>query len=733
MHLKLDILVLFFGICMFTLSCGGSGGSTGPDGSDETDQDGDPVLMECSDGIDNDGDGLIDWQLDLVCVDSDDSTEGGQNNQLDNGWTVFEKAADTEIFYVSSSMGNDSWSGLAPDWDGTDGPKKTVAGGIALMEDGKPDWLLFKRGDTWVDEIIGNWRISGRSDMEPVIIASYGESTQRPRFEVGSSWLYTQGSGGASEQRSHVRILGVHIYMYSKAPDDPRFTGDGGSCLQWLRDGGDVLVEDIKCEYAQFNLQSEPTGTFTVRRNVFSKSYSLGSHAQNIFTSIGAPLIIEENLLNHGGWNNDFRLALWESETDYTLWAAVTNGCFGLDLPPEEHYDIDGVDLSSATSMQDVAVIIQTAINDVLGAGLVELRFTEGGSFQLRADGFPSSNDYAVTVYGGSNPGTDLDNLFNLTEQGSPESTIFNRNMYLAYGEGKTIVRKNIDANGASGGVQQRMGGINEDNLYLRNPHAVIFGSNQNLPDMYIGGVIRNNVVLGSRDIDTQVQGSGILATSTTEVRTYHDVDGHSLIRNLEIYGNIMAHNEYGTGNFKAISLGGDGIYENVNVYDNIVYDWARPVWPNPQDQRANAMVLNCNPGSSTVNVYDNILQQPGGGFLVSSSNEGAGVNLYGNTYWSTSPDSDAMWSQGWFSISHSVSMSEWLETTGERNAVAEQVQFLDPDRTIESYMESLGEIASYQAFIDKALMQSKYNWDEAYTAPAVNAYIREGFEIPGN
>ena len=73
--------------------------------------------------------------------------------------------------------------------------------------------------------------------------------------------------------------------------------------------------------------------------------------------------------------------------------------------------------------------------------------------------------------------------------------------------------------------------------------------------------------------------------------------------------------------------------------------------------------------------------------------------------------------------------MSEWLSTTGETQASAEQVQFVDPDRTIASYMASLGQEASYDAFIGEAVQQSKYNWREAYTAAAANAYVRAGFQ----
>ena len=120
-----------------------SDGTVQPDGDAEVDA----GPTECNDGIDNDGDGLTDWQLDLGCTGPGDNSEGGNNNVLEDGWTVFEPATDTRIIYVSSSEGDDSWSGLAPSWDGTDGPKATVPAAIELLEDGQPDWLLFKRGD----------------------------------------------------------------------------------------------------------------------------------------------------------------------------------------------------------------------------------------------------------------------------------------------------------------------------------------------------------------------------------------------------------------------------------------------------------------------------------------------------------------------------------------------------------------------------------------------------------
>lgn len=240
-----------------------------------------------------------------------------------------------------------------------------------------------------------------------------------------------------------------------------------------------------------------------------------------------------------------------------------------------------------------------------------------------------------------------------------------------------------------------------------------------------MGGAIRNNVILGARNIDTQVQGTGITVASYTTT----DNGGHSLIRDLEISGNIAAHQELGTGNIRVLLLQGDGAHENVSVHDNLVYDWARPVWDNPNDQRAFGFQINNDASSTGVVIFDNILQQPGGGFLMGTNNDAAGATLSDNVYFSAAPDPPDIWSRGWFSLGASVPMSEWITTTGETGATVAQVAFVDPDRTIETYAASLGLAATYEAFMAEALEQSKYTWRPELTAAAVNAYIRAGFQ----
>src|ERR1041385_8421933 len=61
-----------------------------------------------------------------------------------DGWTVVQPSSGTIIYYVSSSQGDDANPGTS-----SAAPLRTVGAAVARLRDGKPDWLLFKRGDVW--------------------------------------------------------------------------------------------------------------------------------------------------------------------------------------------------------------------------------------------------------------------------------------------------------------------------------------------------------------------------------------------------------------------------------------------------------------------------------------------------------------------------------------------------------------------------------------------------------
>ena len=106
------------------------------------------------------------------------------------GWTVFTPSADTQIIYVSNSTGDDR-TGVVGD---INHPFKTLAAGKSRLRNGKPDWLLLKKGDTWTDQQFGYLRIKGRSAAEPMLFGAYGTGA-RPVLKINSS-IGEAGIGG---------------------------------------------------------------------------------------------------------------------------------------------------------------------------------------------------------------------------------------------------------------------------------------------------------------------------------------------------------------------------------------------------------------------------------------------------------------------------------------------------------------------------------------------------------
>lgn len=217
------------------------------------------AITEANDGIDNDGDGLIDWQYDLGCTDKNDLTEGGlPTGALENGWTIFEPTADIKIFYVSSSTGNDSNDGLSPIQNGPSGPKRTLSAGLALLREGAGDWLLLRRGDSWDENVKVK---TGSSLTKPTLISAYGDDPKPPTVRA----LEGRVSHAAV---AHIRFIG----------------GDNGM-------GG----ENIWIEGCQFYQHSLTIGVNAPSRNVKIARNTM-ENAGFYFTNING-LLARENVI----------------------------------------------------------------------------------------------------------------------------------------------------------------------------------------------------------------------------------------------------------------------------------------------------------------------------------------------------------------------------------------------------------------------------------------------------
>jgi hypothetical protein len=286
-------------------------------------------------------------------------------------------------------------------------------------------------------------------------------------------------------------------------------------------------------------------------------------------------------------------------------------------------------------------------------------------------------------------------------------------NGYIANGNTGVVLRGNIIA--SSDGVMMRSGGLVEENLYLQNYNAILYGLGIEPEPAGVTGTIRRNVVLDGRD--------------------YGDGNGNPLpgglcidignVVNSTVEGNIFAHNTTGTGPrpiqiHDAHGAGSWRVIENTTFSNNIIYDWG-----------GNLIDIQTAEGGQSqqpVNLQftGNTLQGSGAdGILVAHSVPASvpGVSAGENKFFSTRAASE------WFRIGgRNQDLAQWKLQVRDTTSAARQVQFPDPNRTIASYGATIGKTPSLAAFLAEARLQSKANWRPAYTAAAVNAYIRAGF-----
>lgn len=266
--------------------------------------------------------------------------------------------------------------------------------------------------------------------------------------------------------------------------------------------------------------------------------------------------------------------------------------------------------------------------------------------------------------------------------------TVFNHNVYLQTGHGNVIARNNIFANGSLHGAMIREGGTVQNNLFVGNAIGLgIFGGNQTL--------VTGNVVLNGRDLPTIPHGIGFNSEGY----------GGSLF-----FDNIVAHDRSNTTtNASAFNLNWQS--SSVALNSNIVYNWRRAL----RNGSAGPTWVNSNHMQTTMG--DRVLVDH------RVTPDGVKYDYSKNTY--HSPRSI------WHDIKTTpTTFASWRTRMDEKDAIPQQVTYLDPNRDVGRYNTTLGGSNSTSAFLAEARKMSRTNPQTAYTAAPVIGYIRQGFGL---
>lgn len=208
------------------------------------------------------------------------------------GWTEFELHPNARTFYVSSSIGKSSNSGLTPDK-----PLATLAQGAAKLRSGFGDWLLLRRGDTFLDSFGVIADLRGKSADYPVLIGAYGElEDPRPIISPPASMNAIHVKGEAS----HFALMSLHF----KSRDNNGIHGARG--IYWRGDGRNLLIEDCLVEGFAHNVTALGDGDFEdfrMRRTVVVDSFNTEGQSQGVFIDEVDGVLLEQCVFDHNGWH----------------------------------------------------------------------------------------------------------------------------------------------------------------------------------------------------------------------------------------------------------------------------------------------------------------------------------------------------------------------------------------------------------------------------------------------
>lgn len=661
-----------------------------------------------------------------------------------SGWTTVTPSSDTNIIYVSNSIGSDANNGASPSTGvGAVGPVLTLNTAVNNPLKGTlgvgfrpktPDWILLKKGDTWNNEAFEPFALAqlavGRSTSEPAVIAGY-ESTSvtvstnptpdpvssnaRPIVQGSSTVLAFTGGGSTTSSTltpGYLAFMGIDCYA---KPRDYTissawvYTANFPAALTMQTQFNLLVVENCRFRYygtMSFDLVDSypvnPGNYLYFRRNNIFYHYeptALG-HATGFHLSNWNNTVIEENACHHCGW--DEVTTLPSTVTVSSVGNTITWGSSNI-FPP------NNVGVVFANTRNGLLTGSASAQQVVAGQGYIVIN-ASANSFQVMLDGGSTS---AVAI---SSAGVNTATWY------YGQRNARNQNFYLDGSCGAVTMRGNYTTMASANGIQGRPGGIMNNNFFDLNP---IPGFESGSPSSVTENVIMHNID----------GGTGIGTDSLF-------FNGATIDSNLQ--NNIFSHKtatpQYPTSILQtgvACQFHSSSSLIQVHEFvgqNNRPFVLTAGVLPTPFISSA-TVYFTANVVSSGVENFFNASSSPGSSAITFSGGSTSGSFFYAanncsvinNIFWQfTGSAGPTVLDQG---QNNTINPND-VDLSSAGTPHYGSVPYPDPNRDAGTYAGTLGLTATLDGLMAAVLTNCKDNWNVSYTADALNDYIRAGFGV---
>ncbi|MEA2709444.1 MAG: hypothetical protein QOF78_2045 [Phycisphaerales bacterium] len=335
--------------------------------------------------------------------------------------------------------------------------------------------------------------------------------------------------------------------------------------------------------------------------------------------------------------------------------------------------------------------------------------FTDSWAVNDKAVGFYSSNTEGMLIEG---------NLFDhngWNEKTAGGSDHLSHNVYLWESTRNPIIRDNIFANAGQHGLQARGGGTIENNLFLKNPIALLVGNGSTVRAGGVTAKVSGNVFLDSRSMHGAPRGWAI------ELGNIKPGGGSYVRDNIIANDSQLRHAaiKLETATIATNAADGTGV-SDLTIENNIIYDWYQGI-------SLGSKLVSGGAGQTGLNglvVRNNDIQKMSSGRMVYHPQ----AYDSGSEDWSDNRYHDSSSSSGWFYLDGKPTSYDTWDTAVEATPQDVAMKYPDPERDIAKYSKSVGAAASLNGFLAEVRKQNKENWRQPFTAAAAESYIRAGF-----